>query len=736
VIRRSALLILIFALSASMTSAAAADSPGLIRELPVPGAASLDYIAVGDSGVWFDANFANDAGYALGHMDRATGAVSIVPGTEGLGLWPLFIAPDGALWTGSWGTRMARVAPDGTLTFLTTPVKVAGAVLGRDGVITFTGGNPPVVGRMTTTGVLLGDLVHITRGGFPGVVIGYPRLAPDGSIWFPTGPKIVTVTGASVRTITLPATPEGGTPGPSDLQVAEDGTVWFVTGSHLGGVIGGTAGSDWVGHLDPNTGAVTYTELAAFARPSNMVRAADGAMWFTEQGASNIGRIAPDGILTEYPTPTPDAAPFGIAADEEGHVWFTELATPRIGVLDTGVTPPSLPPTIGSARLLEGVPSDPLLTRRLRLELASGSSPADRFEYAWIPPGTTGDAPITPLQTCLVSASGSCRVSYSDTKPGESGWRLSVRAVGQRTSPWLPISFPGGGIATTIPPKPIVIALGDSVTSGHHLDSGDKHVVCDDPNYSYASQVALKLQQDLPNSQWRSAPGPFDGTGWNGYYNYAHSGFSTGKVKGGGINACRASISTPPLSSAKRILMKHRGSWNQVVITAGINDTNWAAKTGPIATIWATRPITSSACETIVKLRWDGYSGSITSKISNNALDIVRGLHSTSRITGGDRAARVNWLGYYNIAGTSSLMPAVCKNAVARAASRLARNIHDGLPASSYIWVSTEKAIQRDGAKLQELFLPKLPWNYWNLGWPHPRDGTGTTAIARVVPNR
>jgi virginiamycin B lyase len=52
-------------------------------------------------------------------------------------------------------------------------------------------------------------------------------------------------------------------------------------------------------------------------------------MWFTED-TSNLGRIAPDGAISEYPVPYP-GRPWGIATGTDGNVWFTDLTTSQVG---------------------------------------------------------------------------------------------------------------------------------------------------------------------------------------------------------------------------------------------------------------------------------------------------------------------------------------------------------------------------------------------------------------------
>lgn len=70
--------------------------------------------------------------------------------------------------------------------------------------------------------------------------------------------------------------------------------------------------------------------LTANAQPNAIAKGPDGAMWFTERQAGKIGRIAPDGTITEINLPG-GALPAGIVAGPDGNVWFTEYGTGMIG---------------------------------------------------------------------------------------------------------------------------------------------------------------------------------------------------------------------------------------------------------------------------------------------------------------------------------------------------------------------------------------------------------------------
>jgi streptogramin lyase len=84
----------------------------------------------------------------------------------------------------------------------------------------------------------------------------------------------------------------------------------------------------------------TITELNPLptpgAAPAGITRAADGSVWFAEQGANKLGRISPTGVLTEYAVPTPSAGPQQLTATPDGYVWFTERTGGKIGRVSDG----------------------------------------------------------------------------------------------------------------------------------------------------------------------------------------------------------------------------------------------------------------------------------------------------------------------------------------------------------------------------------------------------------------
>lgn len=137
--------------------------------------------------------------------------------------------------------------------------------------------------------------------------------------------------------------------------------------------------------------------------------------------------------------------------------------------------------------------------------------------------------------------------------------------------------------------KPVLIALGDSISSGHHhqVQDGQVKLICDAPDYSNAAEVYRRLAA-RPGRIWAD-PGQ--------YHNLAHSGFGTSKafwpkgtvaggVLDGGTTACmKQTAFDAPIVQAVALLKARadkgvRG--NKVVITAGINDTNWTQVLGDL----------------------------------------------------------------------------------------------------------------------------------------------------------
>lgn len=84
-------------------------------------------------------------------------------------------------------------------------------------------------------------------------------------------------------------------------------------------------------HAIAAVGDVTgYDVPTPTALPHGVARGPDGAIWFTEQLASTIGRLTTDGTFSEHPL-EPGVDPTAITVGPDGNLWFVEQLRGRIG---------------------------------------------------------------------------------------------------------------------------------------------------------------------------------------------------------------------------------------------------------------------------------------------------------------------------------------------------------------------------------------------------------------------
>jgi streptogramin lyase len=76
---------------------------------------------------------------------------------------------------------------------------------------------------------------------------------------------------------------------------------------------------------------VEYPGLTTSSYPYYVCLGSDNNIWFTENGANQIGKITTAGVVTEYPIPTANSNPVGICAGPDGNLWFVENSGNKIG---------------------------------------------------------------------------------------------------------------------------------------------------------------------------------------------------------------------------------------------------------------------------------------------------------------------------------------------------------------------------------------------------------------------
>jgi len=114
--------------------------------------------------------------------------------------------------------------------------------------------------------------------------------------------------------------------GPSGITAGPDGNVWFTENN-----------ASKIGKITPDGTITEFSIPTASSEPLGITEGPDGNLWFTEGFGNNIGRITTAGVITEFPIPTSGSSPHGITAGpvSDGKLWFTETLANKIGRIPT-----------------------------------------------------------------------------------------------------------------------------------------------------------------------------------------------------------------------------------------------------------------------------------------------------------------------------------------------------------------------------------------------------------------
>ena len=108
-----------------------------------------------------------------------------------------------------------------------------------------------------------------------------------------------------------------------DPYVAPDGKVFFA----------GQQGN-YVGSIDPPSGAVKYYELEENTNPHTVIVDDQGMVWYAGNRNGRIGRLNPaNGEIKTFPTGEA-RDPHTMHFDGKGHIWFSSQGASRIGRLN------------------------------------------------------------------------------------------------------------------------------------------------------------------------------------------------------------------------------------------------------------------------------------------------------------------------------------------------------------------------------------------------------------------
>jgi virginiamycin B lyase len=91
-----------------------------------------------------------------------------------------------------------------------------------------------------------------------------------------------------------------------------------------------------IGRITPNGIISEFDIPTPDSGPRALAAGPDGNIWFSEFKASKIGRITPDGAITEFSLPRPSSGPGDITAGADGAMWFVELSGQIDGLTSDG----------------------------------------------------------------------------------------------------------------------------------------------------------------------------------------------------------------------------------------------------------------------------------------------------------------------------------------------------------------------------------------------------------------
>src|ERR1700748_2809154 len=167
----------------------------------------------------------------------------------------------------------------------------------------------------------VGVIHELSAGSNRAVYLSGLATGPDGNIWF-TNSGCMGVGHCTIARLTAGGTVvafrHGLDAGSVPLAIASgaDGNLWFTDQGRRPAI----------GRVTPNGRITEFRRGLAGGEPFEIAAGPGGDMWFTQQGRHPaIGRIPPSGRITEFRRALPPGSvPFGITAGPGGPVWFTD----------------------------------------------------------------------------------------------------------------------------------------------------------------------------------------------------------------------------------------------------------------------------------------------------------------------------------------------------------------------------------------------------------------------------
>ena len=126
---------------------------------------------------------------------------------------------------------------------------------------------------------------------------------------------------------------------PIYIKADSKGNMWFteLVGNAIGRIKENVTVEDFKSS-DPNSYPIKEFKIPTpNSRPIMIVEGSDGNMWFTEEAGNKVGRITPDGSITEFPVPKPqdNVILAGLAFDNDKNLWVQQYVQQSVNVNQT-----------------------------------------------------------------------------------------------------------------------------------------------------------------------------------------------------------------------------------------------------------------------------------------------------------------------------------------------------------------------------------------------------------------
>ena len=192
--------------------------------------------------------------------------------------------------------------------------------LGRDGGVWFTAGQGNYIGRFNADGTGLKQFALPNANSAPRII----ATGADGNVWFSehNGNRIGRISPQGALSEFPIPTPDSQ---PRAIALGADGNIWF-----------GEFAAGKIGRITPQGVISEFPIPTPGSGPRALAAGPDGNIWFSEFRSSKIGRITPKGVITEFTLPRPNSGPGDITAGADGAMWFVELSGTMDGMQPDG----------------------------------------------------------------------------------------------------------------------------------------------------------------------------------------------------------------------------------------------------------------------------------------------------------------------------------------------------------------------------------------------------------------